>query len=510
MHSQAPDSFPPSKNKTKNVPDRPLNLQAIAKETLLRYGFLLEPPPDAQAQLAKLQEPDFSSSAVKDLSAWLWSSIDNDDSRDLDQIEYLAQDSQGTRIYVGIADVDALVPQNTALDKAAWNNTTSLYTGVHTFPLFPEKLSTNLTSLLEGEKRMAIVIEMLVASDGRIAESTVYRAVVKNQAQLTYSAVAAWLAQQPGNGSPVTNRMLDKIKINAALQQQLRQQDAIAKVLRQRRLDAGALTFETIQLHPEFQPNGHWELKSGEANDATRLIEDFMVAANQATVAFLKSKGFPTLRRVVRTPKNWTRIVELAAQHGTTLPAEPNAKPLEDFLSAERKKDPDHFPDLSLSVIKLLGRGEYVVASPEGEAPGHFALAVEGYSHSTAPNRRYPDVITQRLLKAALAGVKPSYSIDELALLAQHCTQKEDDANKAERSVHKSLAASVMANQIGQTFDGFITGSSDKGVWVRLVKPPVEGKIEGKTKALAIGDRVKVRLIATDPIRGYIDFNVIP
>jgi len=269
------------------------------------------------------------------------------------------------------------------------------------------------------------------------------------------------------------------------------------------------LTFETIELQPVVLPDGRFELKAGVPNIATHLIEDFMIAANQAAVAFLQAKGFPTLRRVVRTPKNWLRIVELAAQRGVTLPAEPDAKPLENFLSHERQKDPDRFPDLSLSIIKLLGRGEYVVAGPTGAAPGHFSLAVEGYSHSTAPNRRYPDVITQRLFKAAIAGEKVPYSMDELALLAQHCTQKEDDAHKAERSVHKSMAAAAMAHQIGQTFEGFITGASDKGVWVRLIKPPVEGKVEGAAGNLAVGDRVTVKLISTDPLRGYIDFNVI-
>jgi exoribonuclease-2 len=274
-------------------------------------------------------------------------------------------------------------------------------------------------------------------------------------------------------------------------------------------LEAGALTFQTIELRPELQPDGHLELKAGARNVATDLIEDFMIAANQASVVFLQTKNFPTLRRVVRTPKNWPRIVELTARYGTRLPKEPDAKSLEDFLAAQRKKDPDHFPDLSLSVIKLLGRGEYVVAMPGAAASGHFALAIEGYSHSTAPNRRYPDVITQRLLKAASAGEKAPYSSEELTLLAQHCTQKEDDANKAERLVHKCMAAAAMAHQVGQLFEGFITGASEKGVWVRLTAPPVEGKIEGAVQGLAVGDRVLVKLIATDPRRGYIDFNVL-
>jgi VacB/RNase II family 3'-5' exoribonuclease len=492
-----------------NDAPHPLNLQAIARETLLRYGFLIDPPPAALAELAKIAEPDFSHSSVKDLSGLLWSSIDNDESRDLDQIEYLKPESTGSRLYVGIADVSALVARESALDQAAQHNTTSIYTGLRPFPLFPEKLSTNLTSLVEGEKRLAIIIEMLISVDGKILESTVYPAIVLNQAQLTYNAVAAWLDHQPGDNSAVSQLVLKKIQANAGLQDQLRQQHALAESLRKRRVEAGALTFETIELRPTLLLDGRWELKAGVPNSATHLIEDFMIAANQATVAFLQGKQFPTLRRIVRTPKNWPRIVELAGQLGTSLPADPQAKPLEDFLAAQRQKDPDHFPDLSLSVIKLLGRGEYVVATPEGSAPGHFGLAVEGYSHSTAPNRRYPDVITQRLLKAAIAGEKPPYPNDELAALAQHCTQKEDDANKAERSIHKSVAAAAMAHQIGQTFEGFITGSSDKGVFVRLIKPPVEGKVQGLTKDLKVGDHVTVKLIATDPVRGYIDFNVL-
>jgi len=491
------------------TPERPVNLQAIARETLQRFDFLVDTPPAAQAEVTKLEEPDFGRLGLQDLSGWLWSSIDNDDSRDLDQIEFLKPEAGGSRLYVAIADVCALVKQNSEVDQAARHNTTSLYTGARTFPMLPDKLSTDLTSLVEGQSRLAVVIEMLITPDGHLSNSTLYRAIVKNQAQLTYHAVAAWLDHQPGDNSPATARTLQKIGGNPALQEQLRQQHALAQALRNRRLESGALTFETIELQPTLSPSGKWELRAGVPDSATRLIEDFMIAANQATVAFLGSKGLPSLRRVVRTPKNWPRIVELAAQRGTTLPADPQAKPLEEFLEAQRQKDPDHFPDLSLSVIKLLGRGEYVVAGPDGRAPGHFALAVDGYSHSTAPNRRYPDVITQRLLEAGMAGQPSPYSMDELAILAQHCTQKEDDANKAERSVRKSVAAAAMAPQIGKTFEGFITGVSDKGVWVRVTAPPVEGKVEGMTKDLAVGDRVAVKLIHTDPWRGYIDFNVI-
>lgn len=484
------------------------NLHAIARETLLRFGFLVETPPAAMDQLARIGEPVFSRFHFRDMTTQLWSSIDNNDSRDLDQIEYVEQDGRGMRLFVGIADVVTTVERASPLDEAARHNTTSIYTGVRTFPMFPEKLSTNLTSLLEGQARLAVVTEMQITPDGGVAESTVYRAVVRNQYQLTYEAVAAWLDNQTPDDSAVTRNMLAKIRGNQALQDQLRRQNEIAEALRERRLEAGALTFETIELRPEPK-DGTFELKAARHNTASRLIEDFMIAANQANVSFLQSKGFPTLRRIVRTPKNWPQIVALAAQHGSRLPAEPDAKPLEDFLTAQRRKDPERFPDLSLAIIKLLGRGEYAVAEPGGETPGHFALAVEGYAHSTAPNRRYPDVITQHLLQACLAGAKRSYTSGELNELAEWCTDKENDAKKAERSVHKSIAAAALSSRIAEKFDGMITGAAEKGVWVRIVHPPVEGRLHGATRGLAVGDKVKVQLVSTDPWKGYIDFELI-
>jgi len=287
--------------------EHPVNLQAIARATLLRYGFLVEPPAAALQELARLVEPNFDHLGVKDLTGWLWSSIDNDDSRDLDQIETVRPDPRGVRLYIGIADVTSLVGRESALDEAARHNTTSLYTGVRTFPMFPDRLSTDLTSLVEGQERLAIVIEMLFTSDGGMTESTAYRAVVRNQFQLTYHAVAAWLGNQPSNESTVTARVLTKIHSNGALQEQLRRQRELAEALRERRLEAGALTFETIELRPELSPDGGWILKAATHNAATQLIEDFMIAANQATVAVLLSKGFPSLRRVVRVPKTGRR-----------------------------------------------------------------------------------------------------------------------------------------------------------------------------------------------------------
>jgi VacB/RNase II family 3'-5' exoribonuclease len=484
------------------------NLNAIARDTLLRFGFLIETPPPALAQLANINEPDFSRNPIRDMTAQLWSSIDNDDSRDLDQVEYIEQDGDSTRLFIGIADVITLVPRGTPLDEAARHNTTSIYTGVRTFPMFPEKLSTNLTSLLEGQTRLAVVTELRIGSDGAMQDANVYRAIVRNKFQLTYNAVAAWLENQPPDNSPVTARILEKIRGNANLQSQLRRQNELAEALRARRLEAGALTFETIELRPE-RADGDIELKAAKHNSATRLIEDFMIAANQSNVSSLQAKGFPSLRRIVRTPKNWPQIVKLAAERGGKLPSEPDAKPLEDFLNVQRRKDPERYPELSLAIIKLLGRGEYVIAAPGGDAPGHFALAVEGYTHSTAPNRRYPDIITQHLLQACIAGAKPPYAMDELTELAAYCTQKENDANKAERSVHKSIAAAVLSNRIGEKFDGMITGAAEKGVWVRIKNPPVEGRVHGSVRGLNVGDKVSVQLASTDPWKGYIDFDFI-
>jgi exoribonuclease-2 len=488
--------------------ERSVDLQAIARETLLRFGFLVGLPKAAQAQLTRLQAPDVNNPGLRDLSGHLWSSIDNDESRDMDQIEYVRAEPGGVRLYVGIANVALLVGQGSALDKAARHNTTSIYTGVRTFPMFPKELSENMTSLLNGQKRLAIVVEMLITSEGKVTESMVYPAIVCNQAQLTYRAVGAWLENRPGDGSSVSDRVLSTIRSNSDLQGQLRQQHAVAQALRAARLEKGALTFETIEVRPE-RSDDHWELKAAARNAATLLLEDFMIAANQATLAFLKSKSFPTLQRVVRTPKNWLQIVRLADQRGTQLPADPEPRALEAFLKQERTRDPEGFPDLSLAIIKLLGRGEYVVAMPGHDVPGHFGLAVEDYAHSTAPNRRYPDLVTQRLLQAALGGDKLPYSRTYLADLAAHCTEKENDANKAERSVHKSVAAVAMAHRVGEEFRGMITGAADKGVWVRAINPPVEGRLEGAVTGLSVGDRVVARLRSTDPWKGYIDFDLV-
>jgi exoribonuclease II len=483
-----------------------LDLRAIAREAMLERGFLVSFSPRAQDELQAVTEPSFdtaNTAGIKDLSSWLWSSIDNDDSRDLDQIEYAERESKGTRIYVGIADVDWFVHIGSALDAAAGHNTTSVYTGVQTFPMLPERLSTDLSSLNEAEKRFAVVTEMLIADDGRILESSVYRAIVQNKAQLTYNGVAAWLDEDPGTAAP------PKIEQNSELQKQLKLQDAAATCLRDKRHEAGALTFQTTELQPVVSAEGVViDLQLKQHNRATLLIEDFMIAANQSTAAFLQQHGFPTLRRVVKDPERWDRIRVLAESRGGTLPPEPDAIALEAFLQQQKRSKPVQFPELSLSVIKLLGRGEYVVSAPGGDAPGHFSLAVQNYSHSTAPNRRYPDLLTQRLVKAALSGKPSPYPTDELQRLAAHCTQKENDANKVERLLKKCAAAAMLRPRLGEEFDGIVSGVNADGAWVRIFRPPVEGKLQGAVKHLDVGNRVHVRLVSVNPERGFIDFQL--
>ncbi len=364
--------------------------------------------------------------------------------------------------------------------------------------MLPERLSTDLTSLGEGEDRLAIVVEMEVADDGSVTSSDVYRAWVRNQAKLAYNGVGAWI-EGKGPAPP-------RLAAVPGLDGQLRAQDAAAQRLRALRHQRGALELQTLQSRPVYAGDQLTGLEVEVDNRAKQLIEDFMIAANGATSQFLAAHRLPSLRRVVRVPKRWERIVELAAGRGERLPADPDAAALSGFLDRQRRKDPLRFPDLSLTVVKLLGSGEYVAEAPGAAAPGHFGLAVRDYTHSTAPNRRYPDVITQRLLKAALAGRPSPYALDELGTLATHCTEKEDDAQKVERRVHKSAAAMLLSSSIGQSFDGVVTGASDKGTWVRIFHPPVEGRVVRGFDGLDVGDKVHVRLLLADVDRGFIDF----
>ncbi len=481
-------------------PKHRLRLQGIARRAMTEYGLLPDFSAQARQQAEALDGRSASSeSGLRDLRALPWASIDNDDSRDLDQLTVAQGSNDGARrILVAVADVDALVGRDTPIDAHAAHNTTSVYTPAEVFPMLPEKLSTDLTSLNDQSDRAALVIDMEVAASGTLASSEVYRALVRNQAKLAYDSVAAWLDGQGPEPKAVG--------LVAGLAENLRTQDQVAQALSACRHEHGALDLQTIEARAVFELDQLAGLEVDEKNRAKGLIEDFMIAANGVTARFLEARGFPSLRRVVRAPKRWERIVELAASLGTSLPSEPDAKALGMFLAARRAADPLRFPDLSLSVVKLMGSGEYVAEAPGGQAPGHFGLAVKDYGHSTAPNRRFPDLITQRLLKAALAGAAPPYGADQLAELARHCTEREDAANKVERLTRKAAAALLIEHRKGERFDAIVTGASPKGTWVRVLRPPVEGRVIRGEQGMDVGDRVTVELVATDVDRGFIDF----
>jgi VacB/RNase II family 3'-5' exoribonuclease len=473
-------------------------LRRIAHRAMLERGLIPDFSPAVLAELAKIRS-SATDSGVRDLRGLLWISIDNDDSRDLDQLT-VAEASPGVavRALVAVADVDALVAKGSAIDAHAQANTTSVYTAAEIFPMLPERLSTDLTSLADGQDRLAVVIEMNLAGDGSLASSDVYWAMVRNRAKLAYDAVAAWLEGKGPAPGPVA--------ATPGLADNLRLQDEVAQKLRALRHEHGALDLQTVEARPIFEAEEIRDLAVEEKNRAKELIEDFMIAANGVTARFLAARHTPALRRVVRTPRRWDRIVEVAAQLGERLPASPDPRALSTFLASRRVADPLRFPDLSLTIVKLLGAGEYVVEMPGAQAPGHFGLAVRDYTHATAPNRRFPDLITQRLLKAALAGTPPPYAAEELAELAAHCTHQEDAANKVERQVAKSAAALLLVSRIGERFDAIVTGASPKGTWVRVLRPPVEGKLVAGFAGIDVGHRVRVELVSADVNRGFIDF----
>lgn len=479
-------------------------LQGIARQAMIEGGLLPDFSPAALAELQKIPAaPQIAAaSSIRDLRDLPWASIDNDDSRDLDQLTVAQTLPGGTvKILVAVADVDSLVKDKTAIDEHAGHNTTSVYTAAEIFSMLPEKLSTDLTSLKLNEDRLAIVVEMVTGAEGVLQTSDVYRAQVRNHAKLAYNSVAAWLE---GNGSaPEALATVDKLDDN------LRLQDRVAQGMKRLRHVHGALSLETIEARPIFEGDQIRDLELEKKNRAKELIEDFMIAANGVTARYLSSKNLPSIRRVVRAPKRWERIVELAARKGTQLPENPDPISLDEFLVKQNETDPLHFPDLSLAVIKLLGSGEYAAEIPGKSAPGHFGLAVKDYNHSTAPNRRYADLITQRLLKAAVDGKPTPYSYDELNVLAQHLTVQEDAANKVERQVEKSAAALLLESKIGQRFDAVITGVSDKGTWARLLDIPVEGKVVQGFTGLDVGDRARVQLISVSVERGFIDFKQV-
>jgi exoribonuclease-2 len=476
------------------------DLKEIARRAMVERG--LEPgfSPRVENELGRIPGPARSSVAGRrNLRDLLWCSIDNDESRDLDQLSVSESLPGGAvRILVAVADVDAVVRKGTAIDEHARHNTTSVYTAAEIFPMLPERLSTDLTSLNPGEDRLAIVVEMTVAVDGTVGGSDVYPAAVRNRAKLAYDAVAAWL-----EGKAPMPDAVDRV---AGMGEQLRAQDAVARKLRELRYEHGALDLETLAPKAVFEGETVVALRQEEHNRARQLIEDFMIAANGVTARYLEEKKRPALRRVVRSPERWQRIVEVAKKQGEHLPLEPDSKALSDFLVRRRKADPDRFPDLSLVIVKLMGRGEYIVEHTGSSAAGHFGLAVKDYTHSTAPNRRFPDLITQRILKAAMAGGTSPYAGEELQDLALHCTQQEDAADKIERHVRKSAAALLLERRIGDRFDAVVTGASEAGTWVRVFDPPIEGKLVHGFEGLSVGKKLRVKLISTDVERGFIDF----
>jgi len=486
-----------------------LNLISAAHASMIEHGFKPDFPEGTDSELAKIlsdKTPPAASvsfsPAFRDMRSLLWSSIDNDTSKDLDQIEWAERLSNGNiRVLVGVADVDSRVHKGTIIDSHALSETTSVYTGMKVFPMLPPELSEGVTSLNENEERAAIVIEFMVDSDGAVTDGKAYRAIVRNRAQLAYNGVGAWLE---GRGAAPA-----KVAGDAQLAAQLKLQSEAAQRLNGNRFQNGALDLETVETHPVLEGREVVNLARLEKNRATSLIEEFMVAANGVIARTFDEAKVASIRRIVRTPKRWERIVELAAGLGTTLPAEPDSKALNEFLLAQKQKDPDHFPDLSLAVIKLMGPGEYVLVKASESDPGHFGLAVQDYTHSTAPNRRFPDIVAQRILKALFAKSEQPYSEVDLNTIALRCTQMEDAARKVEREMQKRIAAVVLHPRIGQNFNAIVTGVNEHGTFVRALDPHVEGMLVRGAHGLDVGDRLTVKLINTDPQRGFIDFAAV-
>ncbi|ROZ62930.1 RNB domain-containing ribonuclease [Ramlibacter sp. WS9] len=480
----------------------PIDLHQIALEAMRSRGLLPAFMPQAlqEAEAARRTGPERRGD-IRDLRRLTWFSIDNDDTRDLDQLS-VAQALPGgaARLLVAVADVDCMVRPGGAVDEHAAANTTSVYTAAGVFPMLPEVLSTDLTSLHEGQERLAVVVDMHVEADGTVSSSELYRAVVLNQAKLTYDGVSAWL---DGAGK------LPQLRSVNGLEEQLRLHDALAGRLREWRQSRGALNVKTTAARPVFENGQLVDLRPDEKNRAKDLIADLMIATNGAAARFLADQGFPSLRRLLEVPRRWDRIVALAADAGVQLPATADPVALDHFLQSRRRADPEGFADLSLKIVKMLGSGEYAAAPPGSRGLGHFGLAVIDYAHSTAPNRRFPDLVTQRLIKAALAGDAPPYSADALAEIAKHCTLQEDNASKVERTVLKAAGAWLMQDRIGETFDAIVTGAAPKGTFVRIGRPQLEGRVVRGFEGLDVGDNLRVRLVSVDAARSFIDFEAV-
>jgi exoribonuclease-2 len=465
-------------------------------------GLAVDFPPEAirEAQsLVKTGGEKNSNGSIRDLREILWSSIDNSESRDLDQVEYVERlPGNRLRLLVGIADVDAYVPKGSVIDLHAFVNTVSVYTPALVFPMLPEQLSTDKTSLLEGQDRPAVVIELIITGEGTVSSVDVYRAAVRNRAKLTYEGVGEWLEGRSPAPGGVTSVV--------GLEEQVRLQSEAAERLRALRIENGALELETVEAQPVLSGGKVISLKIKRHNRAQSIIESFMIAANTSMARLLQERGVPSMRRVVRTPDRWPLIVKLAASHGAALQSRPDSRALSDFLRERKGADPENYATLSLSVLKMLGGGDYEVEAPGLEQDGHFGLAVDDYTHSTAPNRRYPDLITQRCLKAVIAGDAPPYTRETLEEIADRCNRMESAARKVERTTEKAAVAVLLGSHQGETFDGVVTGVKERGTFVRLITPPAEGRIIEGEEGLSVGDEVRVRLISTEPERGFIDF----
>jgi exoribonuclease-2 len=472
-----------------------VNLLAAARQEMIDRGFDPDYAPGTDRQIEGIRERGLPKTD-RDLRGLFWSSIDNDTSRDLDQVEVAERVEGGIRVRVGIADVSGSVERETPVDRHAWSQTTTVYTGVKNFSMLPDELSTDLTSLNQDEDRAAVVIEYTVTQDGSITSPAIYRALLRNRAQLAYNGVGPWL-EGAGEAPP-------KVAASKELQEQLKLQDQAAQALCEHRHRLGALDFDRIEAEAVVTQGHVEDIRERKRNRATRLIEDFMIAANEMMAQSLAKAGVSSIRRVVRDPQRWDRIVSLAKSRGGKLPSNPDSAALNEFLRKMRESDGVHYADISLAVIKLMGPGEYVMARA-GQAPGHFALAVLDYTHSTAPNRRFADLVTQRLVKCVLDKCPAPYSDGELDAIARNCTAKEDAAHKVERAMGKRLAAMALAKRIGEVFQGVITGVTPKGTFVRIWVPPAEG-ILNQPRGADVGDELRVRLVSTDPRRGYIDF----
>lgn len=476
-------------------------LTEIAREAMSENGFLIEFPPEVRAEIAALVNHEIESSGVRDLRNLLWSSIDNESSRDLDQVEYAEELSNGdVRLLVGIADVDEYAPKNSAIDDFARQNTITVYTESSIFPMLPEELSTDLTSLIENADRLAVIVEMTVCKNGEVKGTNIYRALIHNYAKLSYEEIGAWLDAK--------GKLPEKFAQVRGLQEQIFLQKLAASRLQNFRREKGALEFETIESSPVYAGGEIVNLAVVQTNSARKIIENFMIAANVETAEFLESRGVASLRRAVEIPARWEGIRRVAESVGEELPSTPDSRSLADFLASRRTADPVHFPDLSLSIVKLLGAGDYAVKSSGEDGDGHFGLAVRDYAHSTAPNRRYADLVVQRQVKAVLQKENAPYSIEELKAIADRCNERESRSRKVERKMRKIVAATVMQSRIGESFEAIVTGVTTSGTFARILRPPVDGRIVEGEKSVQIGERIKVQLLAANPENGFIDFAV--